>query len=173
MSEGPRRGERFRIFRGSDGRDCDLMTSEQLEDETEAMARMAAQGPLDFGHDLKVLFDMPGLSLIRVWFKSGYPLPRHTHNVDCVYYITGGSIRIGHEELRAGDGFFVGADVPYTYVPGEEGVELLEIRPSNSFDIKVMGNWPVTQAKVLKTVQARQAAWAQEANPPKPGDAAA
>jgi len=173
MSEGPQSGERFRIFRGSDGRECDLMTSEPSEAEAEAMATMMALGPLDLGYDLKVLFDMPGFSLTRVWFKSGYPLPRHTHNVDCIYYITGGSVRIGHEELRAGDGFFVGANVPYTYVPGEAGVELLEIRPSNAFDIRLMGNRPAMQSKILKTMQARQAAWAQETSPPKPSDAAA
>lgn len=171
MSESPQTGERderFRIFRGSDGRECDLMASEQSADEAETMASIAALGPLDFGSDLKVLFDTPGFSLIRVWFKSGYPLPRHTHNVDCLYYITGGSVRMGQEELRAGDGFFVGANVPYTYLPGDEGVEMLEIRPSNSFDIKVMGNSPAMQSRFLETVQARQEAWTQESAPPKP-----
>jgi len=29
------------------------------------------------------------------------------------------------------------------------------------------------QSKILKTMQARQAAWAQETSPPKPSDAAA
>jgi quercetin dioxygenase-like cupin family protein len=165
---GDEAGERkFRIFRAEDGRPCDLMTdaTERAGEAPVAESRMDAPG-LDFGSDLQVLFDMPGLSLVRVWFKSGYPLPRHTHDADCLYYITGGSLRMGHEVLRAGDGFFIPADVPYTYTVGEEGVELLEIRPSNAFDIKVKGNMAALQEKFMQTVVSRQQDWAQETEAP-------
>jgi hypothetical protein len=72
---------------------------------------------------------------------------------------------MGSELLGPGDGFFVGADVPYTYTPGEEGVEVLEIRPSNAFDIKVMGNTAALQEKFMQTVIGRQDAWAKETRP--------
>ena len=95
------------------------------------------------GTTVKLLFSMPGMSLTHAWFKSGFPLPRHSHDTDCLYYIVAGSIRIGTEELGKGDGFFVGADVPYAYTPGADGVEILEFRASNAFDIKLLANNPL------------------------------
>ncbi|MEW9855426.1 cupin domain-containing protein [Novosphingobium sp. M1R2S20] len=164
----------FRIFKRHDGRPCDLMTfdgptSGEVPSADTAEAESGEKAQIDPGNDLQVLFDMPGLSLVHVWFKSGYPLPRHTHNVDCLYYITGGSIRMGQELLGPGDGFFVGANVPYTYTPGEEGVALLEIRPSNSFDIKVPGDMAMLRAKSAKIMLDRQEAWAGETSPPDNG----
>lgn len=160
---------RFQIFRGSSARPCDLMTYEPssgaTDETTESPDTDALEG-LDEGHDLNVLFDMPGLSLVRVWFKSGYPLPRHSHNVDCLYYIVGGSLRMGGEVLRMGDGFFVGNGVPYTYTPGPEGVHLLEFRTANAFDIKVLGSAKVSHRKSVEVIKAQQGAWAKELQPP-------
>jgi mannose-6-phosphate isomerase-like protein (cupin superfamily) len=161
---------RFQLFRRSEARPCDLMTydagtsdggaSGSLEDpESDAHA-------LDQGHDLKVLFDTPGMSLVRAWFKSEFPLPRHTHDVDCVYFIVGGSLRMGEDVLRAGDGFFVGANVPYTYTPGPDGLEILEFRASNSFDIRVMGDAAKLGEKSLAKIVSRQEAWSTELAPP-------
>jgi mannose-6-phosphate isomerase-like protein (cupin superfamily) len=162
-------GVRFRIFRRSEGRLCDLMTYEGAEVTTaqavEQPGDQADGGSLDQGVDLKVLFDKPGLSLVHAWFKSEYPLPRHTHNVDCIYYIVAGSLRMGEEVLRAGDGFFVGADVPYTYTPGPDGLEILEFRASNAFDIKVMGDQAKLRAKSQDKIMSRQEAWSAERPP--------
>lgn len=162
----------FRIFRRSGARTCDLMTSgddilqTDLEDGDAPTLNAGDDIALDQGHDLKVLFDVPGLSLVRAWFKSEFPLPRHTHNVDCVYYIVGGSLRMGDEELRAGDGFFVGAGVPYTYTPGPEGLEILEFRPSNAFDIKIKGDPIKLRQKSFDKMTRRQDAWSKEVQPP-------
>jgi hypothetical protein len=42
------------------------------------------------------------MSLCWAWFKSGYVLPRHSHNADCLYYVLGGSLRLGSVWLKAG-----------------------------------------------------------------------
>lgn len=159
---------RFRLFRGGEGRPCDIMSYDAPDDAAIANSKRMAEAGSEQGHHLRILFDIAGLSLARAWFKSGYTLPRHTHDVDCVYYITGGSLRIGTEELGTGDGFFVGAHVPYAYSAGPEGVEILEFRPSNSFDIKVMGGNDAFMDKAIAIVQNRQEAWAKETVPPKP-----
>lgn len=162
---------KFQIFRRSQGRACDLMTyaDGQPTDgagESPSQALESQTPGMDQGHDLKVLFDAPGMSLLRAWFKSEFPLPRHTHDVDCVYYIVGGSLRMGEDVLRAGDGFFVGANVPYTYTPGPDGVEILEFRPSNAFNIKVLGDAAKVTEKSMAKVASRQRAWSTEHAPP-------
>jgi hypothetical protein len=124
---------------------------------------------VDAGHQLKVLFSVPGFSLVYVWFKSGFPLPRHTHNVDCLYYIVGGSLKLGSEELSTGDGFFIGKDVPYTYTPGERGVEVLEFRASNRFNIDVLAGNPAFWARAVETVRERRGAWESERQPAQAG----
>lgn len=118
------------------------------------------------GSTVRLMFSRPGLSLTHVWFKSGYPLPRHSHDADCLYFIIAGSLRIGAEELGPGDGFFVGADVPYAYVPGEAGVEVLEFRTSDSFDIKVLANNPTWWEGALKRLAEHRPNWAAQRHPP-------
>lgn len=117
------------------------------------------------GSELKQLFAIPGFSLVYVWFKSGYPLPRHSHNVDCLYYIVGGSLKLGHEELGVGDGFFVGGDVPYTYTAGPAGVEVLEFRASNAFDIKVLANNSAFWNRAVDTARSHRNGWRTEPRP--------
>ena len=72
---------------------------------------------------------------------------------------------MGSEELGRGDGFFVGKDVPYTYTPGAAGVEVLEFRASNAFDIKLLANNPLFWEGAVKTVLAQRSAWTQEQPP--------
>jgi hypothetical protein len=159
---------RFALFRGAQARDFEQsgIMSQGLPTETEMAGATAAVGAgmLD-GATVRLLFEMPGLSLAHAWFKSGFPLPRHTHNVDCLYYILAGSLRIGTEELGRGDGFFVGADVPYAYVPGPDGVEVLEFRGSNSFDIKMLADNPAFWAKAVASVERNRDGWSRETPP--------
>ena len=117
------------------------------------------------GSQVKLLFSRPGMSLTYVWFKSGFPLPRHSHNADCLYFIVAGSLKLGSEELGPGDGFFLGVDVPYTYVPGENGVEVLEFRPSDHFDFKNLGMTEAWMGKALETLAERRASWVSEHTP--------
>lgn len=74
----------------------------------------------------------------------------------------------GQEELGAGDGFFVGQDVPYTYKAGKAGVEVLEFRAADVFNFKVLANNPAFWDKAVETVRSRQSQWAQE---PRPAEA--
>lgn len=159
---------RLRVFRWGESADCegiDNMHSEPLAPvAAEGASRLMAAG-IEHGHENRVLFSGGGLSLVYVWFKSGYPLPRHSHNTDCLYYIIAGSLSLGTERLDAGDGFFVGAGIPYTYVPGPEGVEVLEFRGSEYFNIEVLAENPGFWKSALKTVQQSREKWPVEARP--------
>src|SRR5215218_6640211 len=35
--------------------------------------------------------DEGGFSLLLVWAKPNYPLPRHSHRTDCMYFVVSGS----------------------------------------------------------------------------------
>jgi hypothetical protein len=158
----------FALFRRQDAADFEesgIMHHTPLSDVQADGAAAAVEAGMLEGTTIKLLFSMPGMSLTHVWFKSGFPLPRHSHDTDCLYYITAGSLKIGTENLGKGDGFFVGASVPYTYTPGPEGVEVLEFRGSSAFDIKVLANSPAFWAKALQTAQDKKDAWATEAAP--------
>jgi len=167
---------RFALFRSAESRDFEQsgVMSQGAPTETKMAGAVAAvdAGMLE-GTTVRLLFDLPGLSLTHAWFKSGFPLPRHTHNVDCLYYVLAGALRIGTEELGRGDGFFVGAGVPYSYLPGPEGVEVLEFRGSNSFDIRLMADNPAFWAKAVESVERRRDDWTKESPPSRltPGSA--
>jgi hypothetical protein len=161
---------KFALFRAKDAESFEesglMSVGEMSETVIEGSTRLAQEG-YEAGHQLKLLFAMPGMSLTHVWFKSGFPLPRHSHDADCLYYIIAGNLRIGTEELGAGDGFYVGSDVPYAYTPGDQGVELLEFRSSNAFDIKLLANNPAFWERAADTVRAKKDVWPDEAMPGK------
>ena len=158
----------FAIFRARDARDY----------AAEGPMYMADDAPRDFdpggelnaagfgeGSQVKLLYSRPGMSLTHVWFKSGFPLPRHSHNADCLYFIVAGTLRLGVEELGPGDGFFLGVDVPYTYVPGEQGVEVLEFRTSDRFDYKDLGMTAAWMQTAMATLAGQRGKWADEPAP--------
>lgn len=158
----------FTLFRKSEAVDLDasgIMTTAPMSEAAIAGGTAAAEAGALEGTDAKILFAMPGMSLAHAWFKSAFPLPRHSHDGDCLYYVLAGSLRIGSEELGKGDGFMVGAGVPYTYTPGPEGVEVLEFRGSNAFDIKLLANNPAFWEKAVETVTAKRGDWASEGMP--------
>jgi mannose-6-phosphate isomerase-like protein (cupin superfamily) len=100
----------------------------QLTEEQLAPLLLEAEA-LSLGNQTKVLVrDAGGFSLIHVWFKANYPLPRHRHSHDCLYYILSGCAIMGKRTLRPGDSFFVPSGSPYRYIAGPEGVEVLEVR---------------------------------------------
>jgi hypothetical protein len=170
VTQGASSGERsrFAIFRREDGRgfeEVDAMYAEPASPANlEGWPRLAAAG-YDDGHETKLLFAAPGFSLTYVWFKSGLPLPRHSHNVDCLYYIIAGSLRMGADDLGPGDGFFIGADTPYAYVPGERGLELLEFRAADRFSIKFLADNPAFWTRAVAEAQARREGWRSEVRP--------
>lgn len=159
----------FEIFRALGARDYaeggPMHLAETSDREMAGMTALADAGLLE-GSRVKLLYSRPGMSLTYVWFKSGYPLPLHSHSTDCLYFIVAGSLRIGTEELGPGDGFFLGTDVPYAYVPGDEGVEVLEFRTSNSFDFKSLGKTAAYWEKAVKNLSAARENWDEETVPP-------
>jgi hypothetical protein len=161
----PEEAPRFAIFRGKDS--IDLDASGVMEHVAPSAAelegiRQIADVDKMRGHYTRLLFSIPGFSLAYGWFKSGYPLPRHSHSTDCLYYIVGGSLKLGTEELKAGDGFFLGGGVPYTYTPGDKGVEVLEFRTANTFDIRLMASNPAFWAKAAETFREKRDVWPTE-----------
>jgi hypothetical protein len=170
MDQNPGDGDRprFAIFRAKDAQgaaEMSCMTYEELSPMVADAAQRVSAAGVDAGNDLKLLFAIPGFSLLRAWFKSDFPLPRHSHNVDCLYYILAGSLRFGDEELQAGDGFFIGKDTPYTYKSGAAGVEVLEFRAADLFNIRLLANNPAFWEKAIETVRSKQTQWAREPRP--------
>ncbi|WP_338466134.1 cupin domain-containing protein [Novosphingobium sp. ZN18A2] len=160
---------RFEIYRGKDAENFDELDCMEMTGLTEIIQDgivRAGEAGAGEGQLVKMLFSIPGMSLTYAWFKSGFPLPLHSHNADCLYYIVSGTLRLGTEDLGAGDGFFVGADVPYSYTPGPEGVEVLEFRTANKFDIRFLGKTRKFWDKTVASVERRRADWAKETSPP-------
>ena len=78
---------------------------------------------------VKVLFGDPesgGMSLVWSWFAPHFPLPRHSHSADCLYYVSKGELHMGNLVVKEGEGFFVPSGAPYAYTAGPDGVEVLE-----------------------------------------------
>ena len=113
------------------------------------------------GYVNKVLFGDPeggGMSLIRLWYAPHYALPRHSHDVDCLYYVVAGEAHLGNQVLSAGDGFFVPAHAPYAYAAGPDGVEVLEFRATSQFGIRVTES-PDRWAQLAETARTHREEW--------------
>lgn len=159
---------RFAVYRAADApafSEIDVMDYEGLTPELEANIATLGEAGVDEGQTVKLLFAAPGFSLTYAWFKSGFPLPRHSHNADCLYYIVAGSLTLGTEELGPGDGFFVPSDAAYAYVPGPDGVEVLEFRNTDHFNIKFLAGAGAFWSKALETVRAERPGWAAQPRP--------
>lgn len=163
------RRQGVKIYRGKDSpslADTDFMYTAPMSDETKAGATAALSNGASLGAQLRVLLrqtsDEGGFSLIHIWFKPNYPLLRHTHDVDCLYYVISGSAIMGSQTLRAGDSFFVPADAPYLYTAGPTGVEVLEIRHGvDQFAINISDATPDQWQGLADSFGAHQAEWAK------------
>lgn len=170
MNNAGKRPAAFEVFRFRNAADfahSGMMTSDMplAEEVGELSQAMIDEGMLE-GSQLSVLFRRPGgFSLTHVWFKSGFPLPSHSHSTPCLYYIVAGSLTVGTQKLEPGDGFYIAANTPYIYVPGPNGVELLEFRDRDSFNIKVRDRNPKWWVKALERLKISRKAWPTE-DPP-------
>jgi quercetin dioxygenase-like cupin family protein len=119
------------------------------------------------------LFSSPNCHVSYVWFKSGYPLPIHSHDTNCYYLVIAGSMRVGMEVLGKGDGVQIPGGAPYTVTPLDEGVEFLEIRESPDYDTHFRAKSDTYWDRVAETRRARKDIWANETAPyglvPVPG----
>ena len=150
-TSGPNTGtaprKRMTLFRAMRDDDSSHMEMEILgvdEVAQAGFARLMATGvPPGTGERMRVLFSessADGMSLTYAWFKSGNMVPKHSHDVDCLYYILAGELRMGTQTLRKGEGIFVPKDFGYTFTAGPKGVELLEFRTTTKFHFKLKGN---------------------------------
>jgi len=152
----------MQIFKATDARpleETDIMSlPEFTPEQIEGLAGMH-QPEHARGDEVKVLVNLPGFSLTHVWFKRDYPLPRHSHDCDCLYYIVAGSLQLGTEELGPRDSFFLPANIPYTYTPGPEGVELLEFRHATAFDFKLLVKGEAFWQRAAQISEQRSEEW--------------
>src|SRR5687767_2191590 len=161
MSEAtPRERRGISIFRAEEATplmETDFMGMPSMTDDAVAAGApeiFMSSGP---GTDVRIAVrqspEEGGFSILHVWFKADYPVLRHTHDADCMYYIVSGSAILGAQTLRAGDGFFIPAGAPYSYNAGPDGVELLEIRHCvQHFDLQMLessaGKWAAMAATI-------------------------
>jgi hypothetical protein len=164
--------KRLELFHGADAGPLppEMMRTEGLTEAVQAsLAKLAAVGvKAGVGEKNLVLFSEPGeagISLLYIWFKSGYVLPPHSHNCDCLYYVLGGELRIGSRVLHKGDGMFVPADHGYTYEAGPEGVEVLEFRNATRFNIVLKEGDGSRWERIAEVFRERAAIWEKEAPP--------
>ena len=160
--------KKFEIFRAADA--PDLMTAKCMvlepmnEVQRAGLDAVLAAGYLE-GDEISVLCNFPGFSLTHVWLKKDYPLPLHSHDSDCLYYVIAGSLVLGTQTLGPRDSFFIPAGTPYAYRPGPEGVEVLEFRHATSFNFVNLAKGAGWWAKAAETVAANRAGWISAQSP--------
>ena len=141
--------------------DTGIMSMPTFDAEaTEQVMEWALSG----GSDVRVLFHggQDGMSLVWSRFAPGYPLPRHSHSADCLYYVVAGEAVLGNRRIGAGHGFFVPADAPYAYTAGPEGIEILEFRGVSSFDMQITESMPRWD-RIVEAVRTHKDGWAAAA----------
>jgi mannose-6-phosphate isomerase-like protein (cupin superfamily) len=121
--------------------------------------------PLSAGSKIKVLFREgrpDGYSLVWAWFGANYPLARHAHSTDCLYYVAAGQVSLGRHSIRAGSGFFVPAHTPYRFKVGPEGVQILEFRAATSFETRHCELSADRWRAIVEIAQGQQDVWNNE-----------
>ena len=156
------------FFRGSDAptlveAGCEITVP--FTDVQQAGIEQMVEAGYGDGYDVHVLVNIPGFSLVSLWFKQHFPLPLHSHDVDCLYYIVAGSLRMGTEDLGPRDCFYIPANVPYSYRAGPDGVEVLEIRTANQFEFRNLAKSMAFYEKAVQTIAANRPAWQRAARP--------
>jgi hypothetical protein len=160
--------QKFQIFRAADALDLEKSELQSMSAltpvESAGFGKMIEAGVVD-GSEVRVLVNIPGFSLVHLWFKKDYPLPLHSHDVDCFYYVIAGSLRLGTEQLGPRDSFFVPAEAPYTYRAGPEGVEVLEIRQADRWNFKNLAKGQAFYDQAVQTITANRRLWQQVKRP--------
>jgi hypothetical protein len=158
----------FKIFRAAEAPSleeaCCLTLAPFAPEAMSAFMKLLDSGFRD-GEEIRVLVNIPGFSLTHIWFKKDFPLPLHSHDADCLYYVVAGSLKLGTQVLGPRDCFFVPTDAPYSYRPGPDGVELLEFRHKTHFNyvnhVHGEGFW----SKAIDTVKTNRESWKTEKMP--------
>ena len=136
----------FAIFRAADAPlldDTGMMSDPVFSDDTgsQALARGTYREKATAAQRVTVPFCQEGedgANLVVGDFAPGFTVWRHSHSLDCLYFIISGQANLGNQVLGPGDGFFIPAEHPYGYTAGPEGVRVLEIRKGPNFDMQVL-----------------------------------
>jgi hypothetical protein len=166
------RKARMRIFRAADAYEVDerIMPMEGLDEHVLAGFQQLEAHGIENGHKVRCLFQEEagtGMSLIHIWYKSGFVLPQHKHNADCVYYVVAGEIHAGGMVVGQGDGLFIPKDHDYTYEAGPDGVELLEFRNAATFNIVFNGKDSKQWSRIVAAADSNADAWKLQSKPPE------
>ncbi len=159
---------RFQIFRAATAPTLEQSKVLRFEGMTPEIAqglKNSVNAGIQDGSFAKILINVPGFSLAYAWHKSDYPLPLHSHDVDCCYLVIAGEMIVGHERLGKGDGLFVPAESAYTFFTGPEGVEFLEFRHANTWNIVFKSQSAAAWAKIADKAHARRETWRSEKQP--------
>lgn len=158
---------KFEIFRNADAYRVGtegVLTTDPTPVQAEGLDRMLEAGVMD-GAEFTVLCTLPGFSLVHAWVKKDYPLPLHSHSGDGLYHIVSGSLRLGTEDLAAGDSIFIPANTPYTYRAGPDGAEVLEFRHTIDVDFQNYAKNRAFYDKAVSTILANRDAWRSAGKP--------
>ena len=158
----------FQVFRGADAptlEQTDVLRFEGVTPEIAAGLKSLRGAGIGEGSFAKILINVPGFALAYAWHKSDFPLPLHSHDVNCCYLIIAGDLKVGTEALGKGDGFYVPAGVPYTFTTGPAGVEFIEFRHEQSWNIVFKSKNPATWEREAARADARREAWITEQQP--------
>lgn len=161
-----------RVFRASDAEGMRNASERGAQRADHVVSPVVAAGFQQLGEAgmgngaaARVIYSSQNMHIAYAWFKSGFPLPLHSHDADCFYQIVAGTMRVGSEELRKGDGVLIPAGTPYTVTPGEAGVEFIEVRSTADYDTRYKGNTEKYWNKLAEIATSRQAIWADERPP--------
>jgi hypothetical protein len=161
---------RFRISRAEQARDMDehSMPAENITATDLAGSPRPAPPAPRRAAMARLLFADPvsRMSVGYGWFRANYMLPRHSHNADCADYVISGEAHLGTEVLRAGDGFFIPSGHNYQYSAGPEGVEVLEFRNADHFNIRLSGNGEAVWERIAAMALANRDYWRGQTPPP-------
>ncbi|MFV0309911.1 MAG: cupin domain-containing protein [Desertimonas sp.] len=164
MSDKPK----FQVFKAAEAPTLAQSDVLHLEGATpEIMKGLEAMREAGIGEGsyAKILINVPGFSLAYAWHKSEYPLPLHSHNSDCCYLIIAGEMRVGKDTLGKGDGMFVPADTSYTFETGIDGVEFIEFRHENAWNIVFKYRKQESWDKAADAARTRSDGWRTEKQP--------
>ena len=144
-----------RLLDGCDNKDkiCEML-GEMLE--------LAASGSSE--HRLQMQEGENGMRLAHVWFGPNFHLFRHSHPLgDCTYYVAAGELKMGKRRLKAGSSIFVPNEMPYKFVAGPDGVEVLEFRSGGAISgkqkMKIEETSLASIQKIIDDYKANQHLW--------------
>jgi len=73
--------------------------------------------------------DEQTLQLTEVQYPPNVSIDLHAHNVDEIFYLLAGALRIGERSLAIGGSVYIARDTLYSLKSGPDGARFLVFRP--------------------------------------------